>query len=63
MKLTRERYIPQGAMKIADKQSDAVGLHLHQRQAAAPCARVLFGKQPSQWWDLLFRNHQIVSVP
>jgi hypothetical protein len=44
MKLSRERYIPQGATKIADKQSDAVA-YIYTNASQRPCARVFFGKQ------------------
>lgn len=40
------RYIPKGAVKVADKKSDAVA-YLYQGGALgnAPCARIFFGKQ------------------
>lgn len=55
MKLTRERYIPQGAMKIADKQSDAVA-YIYTNAKQQPCARVFFGKQTKPVVHCYFRN-------
>jgi hypothetical protein len=44
MKLTREYFIPQGAMKVCHKLSDAVAYAYTDKQAR-PCVRVFFGKQ------------------
>lgn len=41
---SREFYIPQGAVKVADKQSDAVA-YLYTASQGSPCARVFYGKQ------------------
>lgn len=43
-KMPREFYIPPGAVKVADKLSDAVA-YLYTNVERKPCARVFFGKQ------------------
>lgn len=44
MRMTREFYIPKGAVKVADKQSDAVA-YLYSTPAGQPAVRVFYGKQ------------------
>ena len=44
MKLAREFYIPQGAMKVCHKLSDAVAYAYTDKQER-PCVSVIFGKQ------------------
>jgi hypothetical protein len=43
-RLIRTRYIPAGAVKIADKQSDAIA-YAYTDAAGRPCGRVFYGKQ------------------
>lgn len=44
MRPTREFFIPKGAVKIADKASDAVAF-IYTNADGKPCARIFFGKQ------------------
>lgn len=44
MRLTREFFIPKGALKIADKNSDAVA-YLYTTSTGKPAMRVFYGKQ------------------
>jgi hypothetical protein len=44
MRPTREFFIPKGAVKIADKASDAIAF-VYTNAEGKPCARVFFGKQ------------------
>jgi hypothetical protein len=43
-RFTLPRYIPNGAIKVADKASDAVA-YLYSDNRARPCARVFYGRQ------------------
>jgi hypothetical protein len=42
--LSRSSFIPKGAIKVADKASDAIG-YVYSDGRGRPCARVFFGKQ------------------
>lgn len=44
MRMQREFYIPKGAVKVADKQSDAVA-YFYSAPNGAPSVRVFYGKQ------------------
>jgi hypothetical protein len=56
------RYIPKGAIKVADKKSDAVAYLYMGGEAARyggepiPCARVFFGKQSKPVLAMQFKN-------
>lgn len=51
----REFYIPAGAMKVADKHSDAVA-YLSTNRAGRPRATVFFGKQAKPIGDFNFKD-------
>lgn len=51
----REFYIPSGALKVADKASDAVA-YVYADRDQAPCALVFFGKQSKPIWRYRFRS-------
>jgi hypothetical protein len=53
--MKNERFIPPGAVKVCDKQSDAVA-YLYLNSAGAPCARVFFGKQSKPVLAYRFRD-------
>lgn len=58
---TREQQIPKGAVKVADKRSDAVAYLYDARKAmpsdvAMPCAMVFIGKQAKPLWRYRFPN-------
>jgi hypothetical protein len=57
MQKMASRYIPKGAIKVADKNSDAVAYVYTGKDAAgnpAPCARVFWGKQSKPVMAALF---------
>lgn len=49
------RFIPTGAVKIADKLSDAVA-HVWTNYRGEPCGMVFFGKQSKPIWHFRFRS-------
>jgi hypothetical protein len=53
--LTREFYVPKGAIKIADKESDAVA-YLHADTRARPCAKIFYGAQSKPVLDHTYSN-------
>lgn len=55
MKLAREFYIPQGAMKVCHKLSDAVAYAYTDKQER-PCVSVFFGKQAKPVAAHYYRN-------
>jgi hypothetical protein len=48
------RYIPQGAIKVADKKSDAVAYLYPRPSDGQPCAKVYFGKQSKPVLNAVF---------
>jgi hypothetical protein len=54
-KLSREFYIPKGAVKVSDKRSDAVA-YLTSNHAGKPCAMVFYGKQSKPVANYRFRD-------
>lgn len=48
------RYIPKGAIKIADKQSDAVAYLYGRASDGQPCAKVFYGKQSKPVLNAVF---------
>jgi hypothetical protein len=55
-KLPREFYVPKGATKVADKQSDAVAF-LYADTKGRPCGRVFYGKQTKPILACYFRDN------
>ncbi|MDE2344392.1 MAG: hypothetical protein KGL63_13575 [Betaproteobacteria bacterium] len=55
MKLTREIYIPTGAVKVSDKNSDAVA-YLFDNTKGKPAAMMFYGKQAKPVWHFWFDN-------
>lgn len=55
LKLPRESYIPKGAIKVADKQSDALA-YLSTNSKGKPRATVFFGKQAKPVADFWYRD-------
>jgi len=53
MKITREFYIPAGAMKVADKNSDAIA-YVFTNPKGKPAAMVFYGKQAKPIWHYYF---------
>ena len=53
--LTREFFIPAGAVKVADKASDAVA-YIYTDRDNRPCARVFYGKQAKPALRAYFRD-------
>jgi len=56
--INREWYIPKGAVKIADKQSDAIAYLYVAKHTGSICAKMFYGKQTKPVWALRFRNEQ-----
>ena len=55
MKITREFYIPDGAIKVADKNSDAVA-YVYTNHKDKPTAMVFYGKQAKPVWHYSFET-------
>ncbi len=54
--MPREFYIPAGAVKVADKGSDAVA-YLYTAGAGVPCATLFAGKSSKPLWRYRFRDN------
>lgn len=54
-KILRESYVPKGAVKVADKASDAVA-YVYTDKRARPCAMIFYGKQAKPVGHYSFRN-------
>lgn len=55
---TREFHIPQGAVKVADKQSDAIAYLYPASHNGKPCAMLFLGKSQKPAWRHLFNTEQ-----
>jgi hypothetical protein len=55
MRFTREFYVPKGAVKIADKNSDAI-VYIYADRAGRPCARGFSGKRNKPDWSFYFNT-------
>jgi len=55
MRIPREFYIPKGAIKVADRHSDAVA-YVHTNARGKPCGMVFFGKQSKPVVNYQFRS-------
>ncbi len=55
MIITREFYIPKGAMKVSDKASDAVA-YVYQTESGRPAARGFHGKRAKPAFAYAFRS-------
>lgn len=53
----KSRYIPQGAVKVSDKSSDAVA-YLWTNSKGKPCAQVFYGKQSKPIWQFYFQSEE-----
>lgn len=55
MRLTREFFIPKGAIKVSDRNSDAVA-YLTTSKNGKPCASIFFGKQTRPVANYTYRD-------
>jgi hypothetical protein len=55
--VTRDNYLPKGAMKVADKASDAVA-YVYTSNVGRPSAAVFLGKQSKPVFHWCFRSGQ-----
>jgi len=59
-RISREIYIPTGAVKVTDKQSDAVA-YIYTSFKDTPAALLFFGEQAKPVWNKFFTNDRVRS--